>query len=209
MTMPRRSSAALARGRARLPVVAALLVLPVAGLLLLGQAAPAGDGGPPRVTRVQATDSRGGGSPPTAEWSPAPGEPVARPILDPRATPPRAAVEREPTAAEAVGPRLADSGELNPSPSVEVRAALPARHDVLAARLGWSPEDARIEALRSWIEGPGGRRPDVLLETFGREVAEAVAREVPPLAVDGATQLVVEVDLQGRPLAPGTAAAER
>ena len=57
MTMPRRSSAALARGRARLPVVAALLVLPVAGLLLLGQAAPAGDGGPPRVTRQTVLDT--------------------------------------------------------------------------------------------------------------------------------------------------------
>jgi hypothetical protein len=211
MSAPRPAPAARAPGRARRLLLAALSVLVAAGWLLLDQAPPVADGDQPLVSPARAVTAGTTGSTSFAASTSAPDGRPPQPMVDLHRAAHVPAAQLAPPASDSAELAVDDSAELAGAASAEIRAALPARHDVIAQRLGWRPDDARVEALRSWIEDPGGRRPEVLLEQFGREVAEAVAREVPPIAVDGATHVEIEVDLQGRrlPTSQATGTPER
>lgn len=207
MSRTRTATAGTDRMRRLLPAAGALLALAAAALLILDQEPPAEAGDPSWTRSPRAADRPWIATAEPASASPAPvPEPLA--LLPGRAAAPRITpatptdAGSEPVATEALE-------SLAPQP-VPDRAAHPPRHEVLATRLGWSRHDARVAELRSWIEEPGGRRADLLVERFGLPVAEVVALEVPPLATDAAGRRY-ETDLLGRPLAPadGSGAAER
>jgi hypothetical protein len=116
------------------------------------------------------------------------------------ACPPEPAGEQASTS-PAAEPLVAET--MPPRPSA--RKPRPERAELLAARLHWRADDARIADLADWLDAGDARRGADLVARFGRADAAVIAQDVPLFLRDPLRGTLLPMDLDGFPRTPAAA----